>query len=293
MGINFRLDPSSVQSVSNYVSPAHGPTNPDVHMSHTLPTTDGRYIGAGFQPQTPTGTLHTDAFDDRVDYLATEDGTGSEGLFHWRLPADDQSTGHSSVYGSVVFGGITYAENPTHSYRDPAHIQVNPDGDYFATLRGTAGYPLVAVTDEAWAIETNDTIGDSANNDLAGGLLTQPRHVMEKAIDIPHRASLHPASIQNTRPFDVIMGAWPWLGEKAALQQPVVSTPLYFPNPIEDGLPSPTGAAGTYGGAYVPNTVSLAPMPLTFRVPPSPWDTGQASSFMDSGAYQSSGYYGA
>ena len=154
---------------------------------------------------------------------------------------------------------------------------------WYDTLRDAAGYPLAAVPDQVWANATNDVMGDSANTEI--GLLFPPgdRRVMERSLDIPHRESMMPASIQVPRPWDVELGTWPWAGDKAVLGQPVTAAPLFFQYPIEDGLPSPSGAAR----AMIPNTPSLDPNPLTWRVPPSPWDTGgdvgYDSTFIDSG----------
>ena len=286
---NFRLQDDLVDNTSwDLIG------RPDMHYDTTQPATGSQYVGTAFRPQDLVGVRLTDPFDDRVDYVAGEDGKPLS-TPQWSLPADNNGVGVVSVYGGTTsFGGVTYGENPSHgasgikSFRvtdDTAaqNIQWNPaTGEWYDTLRETAGFPLVAVSDKQWANDTNDTIGDTANELYGTGLLVQQgeRRVIERSLDIPHRASTHPISVEVERPWDVVMGSWPWTGEKASASQPVVSTPLFFADPIPDGIPSPTGAAG----AMWPNTVDMAPQIMTWRTPPSPWDDGDGrNSYVDAG----------
>ena len=265
----------------------------DQSIKSVGPATNDIYVGSGFQPQSPVGVRLTDPHDDRVDYMAGEDGAPISTL-QYSLPADVNGVGQDAVYGGLTFRGITYGANPVsdgnnvavfHAASDSAApmIQANVPGFWYDTLRKAAGFPLPAVADKVYGNATNDVIGDNVNDVRPLEVPVGERIVMEKAIGIPMRYSGHPVTNQVERPWDVLMGAWPWSGDKAASSQPVTAAPLFFGDPIKDGLPSPTGAAGS----MVPNTPSLDPQPLTWRVQPSPWDDGTGDSYIDAGTRRS------
>jgi hypothetical protein len=266
------------------------PGGGDTRVINTPPSKADIYTGSAFQPQTVLGVRQTDAFDDRVEYMAGEDGDAIEQILH-SLPADLASTGDGAVYGGNIFGGIQYADStdlmpPDFSQTEGGQIKIEQHGagSWYSTLRRWAGFPLTGIDDMSYASATNDIIGDTANDIAPLTIGVGVRRIMEAAMDLPSRFSGHPISTQEVRPWDTTLGAWPWSGDKDELERPVVSTPLFFGEPLEDGLPSPTGAAG----AMWPNTGSLDPNPLTWRVAPSPWDTGQADgdgTYIDSGTY--------
>lgn len=267
--------------------------SPDTNINTLHPSTAPSTIGAGFQPQSPIGVRVVDPFDDRVDYMAGEDGRPMSTI-QYSLPADVNGVGTDAVYGGLTFGGITYAENAVSTGAGNRHfraidedaapnIVANVDGFWYDTLRPQAGYPLVGVPDKTWANATNDATGDNVNDVQPLMVPVGTRIVAESPVDVPMRLSGHPATSQVVRPWDTVLGAWPWSGDKAAAAQPVVSSPLFFGDPIKDGLPSPTGAAGS----MVPNTPSMDPNPMTWRAQPSPWDDGTGDSFIDAGTRRS------
>ena len=267
--------------------------SPDMTVNNQTPATAPSTIGAAFQPQSEVGVRVIDPMDDRVDYMAGENGLPISTIQR-SLPADTNGVGTDSVYGGLTFGGITYGENAVassannRSFRSTdesaaANIVANEAGFWYDTLRPQAGYPLVGVSDKTWANATNDVIGDNVNDVQPLMVPVGVREIPERAIGIPMRLSGHPVTSQIPRPWDTVMGAWPWSGDKAAASQPVVSSPLFFGDPIKDGLPSPTGAAGS----MVPNTPSLDPNPMTWRAQPSPWDDGTGDSYIDAGTRRS------
>lgn len=226
--------------------------DPDAGIS-SAPATAGKYVGAAFQQQTAYGANLTDD-EDRVTYEASiatlTDNIDAHGL------GADYATGTPG--NPVVFG--------------------NKEDVWYDTLRPNAGFPLPIVGDVEYGNATNDVMGDTVNEDI--GNIADPNvySVPEKPKQYPSRVSAMPAEIQHTRPWDILMGMFPWSGAKVALQRPSATTPITFEEPITDAIPSPGGSA-----ADVPNTPNFSPYPLTFRAPPAPWDTANDGEYVDSG----------
>ncbi len=290
MSMRYRAD--DPYSANDYTTTSSA-GSPDVTVDMQAPATARSTIGAAFQPQSVVGTRMTDPMNDRVDFQAGIDGQPISTL-QYTLPADVNGVGLDAVYGGQTFYGITYGENVVatsannRSFRsvdeDAApNIVANESGRWYDTLRPQAGFPLNGVSDKAWANATNDVIGDNVNDVQNLMVPIGTRVVMERSLQQPMRLSGHPITTQVERPWDTVMGAWPWSGDKANASQPVVSSPLFFGDPIKDGLPSPTGAAGS----MVPNTPSLDPNPMTWRAQPTPWDDGTGDSFIDAGTRRS------
>lgn len=248
------------------------------------PATQGIYTGAAFQNQAPVGTRQVDTFDDRVTYEANIETTVPQAVSIGL--GNDMDAAGTSADGTSLSRRFLQALNPTRKANLPPRsdidaviVNVGNGGSFDETqYRPWAGLPLSGTSDQQWAADTNDMIGDTINTPF--DYLQRPgeRRIMERTLAIPDRLSEHPTQSQAIRPWDVLLGAWPWSGNKAAQQRPVSAQPLNFDTPIHDGIPSPTGAGGE---SYMVN--SLGAMPLTFRTAPSPWDTGTDGTFVDSG----------
>lgn len=268
---------------------AIGPYN---YVDYAPPSEDNRYLGAAFRHQTTTGVLQTDPADERVDYVAGIDNYPVEQV-SYRLGQDLPSDGVAAAsFGEGDTGSLprVYGENPSNE-PDPTYDQTisgtafTPNtslGWYSETdFRPYAGFPLTAVPDEEYALAYGETM-PVVRQEYPDGTLTYidaTRLLPDRRTkDIPDKEPRNPASPNVERPWDITMGAWPWTGQKNTMQQPVASMPRFYPDPIPDGIPSPTGAMF----ATIPNTVDLAPHPLTWRLMPTPYDTGQAG-YMDAG----------
>lgn len=271
-----------------------GPTN---QVTSIDPADDNRYIGAAFRHQTITGVMRTDPANDRVDFVAGEDGRPVEQITHG-LGADVPSTGvEAADFGTGVTGTTfprLYGEEPFPHNPDPGLVDmyqgtaavVPSQKSWYDTLRPYAGFPLPGTNDNEYALLTDET-EPIVRAEYPGVTLTYIDRTLQlpdrRVKDIPDKAPRQPASPNDERPWDIIMGAWPWTGDKAAMQQPVASMPRFYAEGIPGGIPSPGGTQPT-----VPNTVDLTPYPLTWRLSASPFDTGQAG-YMDAGTAASSG----
>ena len=257
------------------------------------PTDDNRYLGSAFRHQTPQGVMRTDPFDDRVDYMAGEEGHPVEQVTH-RLGQDlpsDAVTAVGDLDTTGFAGPLTYPENPSPS-PDPTYgeeisgtaAKAPTQSGWYTTLRPYAGTPYPGTNDEEYALVTGET--EPVVRGEYPSTLTYTdgtRDFPDRRVkDIPDKASRNPASPNDERPWDIIMGAWPWTGQKVAMQQPVVSLPRFYPEPVNEEMRTPalTGAGQPYG--MWPNTIDLTPSPLTWRLSPSPYDTAQAG-FIDAG----------
>ena len=143
---------------------------------------------------------------------------------------------------------------------------------WYDTLRPNAGFPLPIMADNQYG----DKVADGVN-DLSPTIMDSTYRVPEREQPTLTRFSSHPSSVQEPIPWDTTLGAWPWTGDKAALQRPVASTPELIDVP-SNGTPYPGGNA-----SEISNTPSYEPMPLTFRAPPEPWATGRDGYYVDSG----------
>jgi len=281
-----------------------GPTN---NVDTVDPASENYYLGAAFRHQTPTGTLVTDPTDNRVEYVAGEDTFPVEQVTRL-LGGDVPSVGVQSTDFGTGVTGTTFprlydedtdpALNP--SYEDltsGAGFQPNAvKGNWYSSLRPNAGYPLPIPVDGSPSSVYSD-VGDveyAAMTDETEPMVRReipPLTYTDRTLqlpdrrvkDIPDKEARSPASINDERPWDIIMGAWPWTGQKSGMQQPVASLPRFYAEGIPDAIPSPAGT-----GPTVPNTVNLTPYPLTWRLAASPFDTEQAG-YMDAGTAAYSG----
>ena len=151
--------------------------------------------------------------------------------------------------------------------------------DWYDTLRPYAGFPLPIEADIDAANKTNDYSLTSTVEDFGYLANGDTRIVAEKLKQVATRPSRFPSTSQPTRPWDVLLGAWPWTGDKLSLQRPLASTPTQFDSDLVDALPTPTGT----NFVEMPNTPNFAPYPVTFRAPPQPWDTGTTGQYVDGG----------
>jgi hypothetical protein len=244
------------------------------------PADQPQYTGASFDPT--TGHPYVDP-SSRVDFSAGQDGT----TVYTERPgvplAGDLDNAQSATNGVSGAPGDPTGSGQGAWSVDPGWF--TPTGSvWYDSERQNAGYPLPVPNDFVGASafsEANDQAAITSNDDF--GIddyvrFTQPdlnptnSRITERTFDIPvewKKDPTFPVQIQKPRAWDRYMGAWPWKGTKDAIQQPVTSLPIYYPYPLEDGIPSPGGAAH----AMVPNTPSLASSPMTFRAIPEQWDT--------------------
>lgn len=231
------------------------------------------------------GTRHVDNFDDRVTYEASIYTNEPQALSR-KQPNNVDADGVQVAQGSRLARRFMQSLNPTRnanvpvrSQVDAALVNVGNGGSFDETqVRPWAGFPLSGTSDVEQANKTNDVIGDTINTEWPYLVKPGERTISEQALDIPDRMSEHPTQSQEVRPWDVVMGAWPWTGEKAAQQRPVSAQPLNFDRPIPNAIPSPTGAGRA---SYMVNDLDVKP--LTFRTAPAPWDTGTDGTYVDSG----------
>lgn len=218
------------------------------------PATDGRYIGDAFQQQTRGGSN----LNDRTDYLAgIESGDASSQVTVPDFGDDSYEAGN----GALI-------------------VQSPVPKSWYATLREFAGFPLPIMSDKDYGNATNDVVGDTINTPTNLISRIGEWFVNEKPLQIPSRDSVMPSEQSAVRPWDTTMGAYPWSGDKVSLARPLATTPLVFDSDLYDALPSPTGT----NRADIPNTPSMYPQPLTYRVPAEPWDTADDGYYVDSGS---------
>jgi len=265
---------------------AQDQTSSQYDPSGSVPSTDPTTVGAGFLQQTLLGTRHVDNFDDRVTYEASiysdVPQAVSIGLGN-NLSADGQQIAYAHTELAVPF---MQSPNPTHFANTPPRTDVDAfeqnigNGGSFSEeqWRPYAGLPLSGTSDEQWAATTGDQMGSSVPAPTPFLMEPGVRHVMERSLEIPDRESRHPSLVQAWRPWDTLMGSWPFTGEKSAQRSPIASQPFNDGDAIANALPSPTGAGG-----WVGMTNELEVKPLTFRTAPSPWDTENNGSYVDSG----------
>lgn len=230
------------------------------------PSQQGQYVGAGASMQ-DSNTVQQSG--DRVNMLAgitTESPTQTIPL----LSAD--------FGGSVPWdvGGYSFNDKPGLVYAPD-----NPNGKPYDFGRTHGGYPLPPMPDQEYAHLTSDYVGNTVvdeSNDH-GFLLPAGFHLVpEKLVQVGDRPASHPSDVQPVRPWDRVTGAWPWSGHKTAMARPNASGPLVFSAPLDNAPPAPTG---TRNADFM--LTNYDPMPLTFRVTPSPWDTQDDGYYVDSG----------
>jgi hypothetical protein len=265
----------------------------DLIIQDVAPATSNIYTGANADPT--SGVPYNDPAN-RNDYM--EGGTGT--TTYTERPGvpnalDLQSDGRGAAYGGITFGTPTIGDphGPQAFASDPARgyspIQ-DSTGNWYDAVRPNPGYPLPVPHDAAGYSEmpdANDGYAMAAGYDFPidgyqrfgqPDLVAVGHRITERTLDTPvewKRNPTFPAQIQRPRPWDKYLGAWPWTGTKAATNQPVVSPPLYFATPLADGVISPGGAIN----ATTPNTPSLSPQPMTYRIMPEQW----ADNFVQSG----------
>lgn len=241
------------------------------------PTTDPKFLGSAFQQQTATGVQFNDPLDDRVTFLADIDDQTEPYQRSIRLQAAQDSYADGPVdqnYSTVLpKGNIPVPPG--------SQVVVQSQGEWYDTLRPNAGYPLNQEDDLVYAAITGDVAPDKQRNFNKLTSDTE-RLVPEKPQQWTERLSREPASEQEPyRLWGTALGAWEWTGEKAAQDRPVADPGNWFALPLQDGIPSATGAAGAMSADY-----DLSARPLTFRAPPTPWDVGENG---DNGYYVDGG----
>jgi hypothetical protein len=244
------------------------------------PATQAQYVGAAFDPATGNPYVAPDSRDDFLEGTAgTVEYSERPGVPN---ALDLQSDGVAAVDRDISLGspvGVGQgAESVDGGWLTPA------GSVWYDSERNNAGYPLPVPVDTGIAsqfVPANDFAAVTANYSFPIDdyvRFTQPllnpddRRITERTFDTPTPWKANPtfpAQIQTPRPWDKVMGAWPWTGTKDAISQPVVSPPVYYPQALPDGIPNSTGAQF----AMVPNTPSLAASPMTFRVIPEQWDS--------------------
>ena len=229
----------------------------------TGPSGDSKYVGSAFLQQTPTGALNIGNADDRASYLASDYNNSSQ-VMPLGLGQDTDGVGLQSVYGGTVFSGLTYGDR---------------QDNWYTTERPNAGFPLSNESDTEYANRTNDMAGDTVSEEVQYLATVGQHNISERALNMPQRFSAHPAEVQAVRPWDIVLGSWPWTGEKASMQRPSAATPQTFNTALPD--PMPTG--GGTSNADLVGQYNVLPRPLTFRLPPEPWDIANDGSFVDSG----------
>ncbi len=209
-------------------------------------------LGAGTQPGVHIATSAPSA--SRQDDLGT-DTVHEVGPSTWRLPADVESTGEAATQDVETLQGMpTVVEIP----------QI-----------GRPSYPLPVTADgrdSTYAEAINETY------EINQAALVGP-HPIAMASDRPlltersrgrddRPSTMSLAMDRLIRPFDKLLGAWPWSGEKAAQERPTAALPTFYGEMIRNPVPSPGGYMPT-----IANTAPLTPQPLTFRLAPEPWDS--------------------
>lgn len=258
----------------------------NLYVEDVDPAEAVRYTGARFNSESGDPYVNP---ADRSDYL--EQVAGSV-VYSERPGVPNALDLQSDAIGAT--DGVSGDDNGAMGYPalapDPAQgYSPIPQffGEWYDSLRPNAGYPLPvpvefgdasqfpAANDEAsihtnWAYGIDDYVRFGQPQLVADG-----HRITERTLDVPVSWKANPtfpATIQKVRPWDKALGAWPWTGTKAAIPQEI-SPPNYFPKDIPDGVVSPGGNSAT-----IPNTPSLSPLPMTWRVIPEQWDTNYVNS---------------
>lgn len=256
------------------------------------PSKDPTTVGAGFVQQTLMGVRHVDPFDDRVSYIASDYTPDVPQAVSVGLGNNLDSSGYQATHSTFLAAAPEQSPNPTNPNGnipvrmqiDAAEQNVGRGGSYSEEdWRPQAGLPLSGTNDVEWVNQTGDGIGNDLHKDWPYLQTPGVQRVSERAMGMANegpgdRFSNHPTQTQMLRPWDTLMGSWPWTGEKSAQRPPIASQPFNDGDAINNALPSPTGAGG-----YVGMTNELEIHPLTFRTAPSPWDTANDGSYVDSG----------
>lgn len=254
------------------------------------PSKDPTTIGAGAVQQTLMGVRHVDPFDDRVSYIASDYTPDVPQAVSIGLGNNLDSSGYQATHTTFLAAAPEQNPNPTHSGNTPPRTQVDAaeqnvgNGGSFSETdwRPQAGLPVPGTNDQEYA-SASGTTGPQPLADMAYLQTPGVQRVSERAMGMANegpgdRFSRTPSTVLSLRPWDTAMGSWPWTGDKSAQRPPIASTPFNDGDSIGNALPSPTGAGG-----YVGMTNELEVKPLTFRTAPSPWDTGNDGTYVDSG----------
>lgn len=255
------------------------------------PSTNPKNIGAAFLQQTLLGTRKVDNFDDRVTYEANIQTDVPQAVS--RGLGNDMDAAGTSADGTWLSKAFQQSMNVVRrgnvKPRSDIDSTIVDNGsywdDYYDGTEGRpfAGLPVAGTNDQTYFAETMDGMGNTVDKDvpyvLTPGVFLMSERTIGNALQGPGaRYSQTPSTTQIARPWDVELGAWPWMGDKSAQRSPVASQPLNMAHALTDGIPSPTGAGGP---VYMDN--DLAVRPLTFRTAPEPWDTGTDGYYVDGG----------
>jgi hypothetical protein len=244
------------------------------------PTSDPRFTGSAFLQQKTEGVTFADPGDDRVTYIGDAYDPSVQRHRSLLLEADLFSTG-DSVDGGVVFGPVVQQPNVTRSANVPNTpavlggnvIQSTNQGEWYDTLRPHAGWALPVGNDQQYAFETGDSMGERFGETEPFEVEPGVRIVAERALDIPWRESMHPATPQAVyEDWDLALGSVEWSGQKASQGRPVADPGPWFNEPLYDSIANAGGAGGAMTN---PEAYNYYPQPMTFRAPPSPWDQGE------------------
>jgi len=256
----------------------------------THPSTNPIYRGAAFRQQNLIGTQFMDPADDRVTYLADIDEWTEPYHRSLRLGADLASTGVAASHGGNIFP-VGPEQNPSTVLPEgnvapnvgiPKGVVQSTLGRWYSTLRPHAGLPLPQESDEIYSAQTGDMEPDSRRLSHATLVGDYVRVVPEKPQQWTDRTSKEPSHGQAIYAlWGRALGAWEWSGLKAAQDRPTADSGPYFMERLANGIPSQSGAQGAMS-----NDFDLNVRALTFRAPPTPWDTGYNSEngrLVDSG----------
>jgi hypothetical protein len=256
------------------------------HVSGSTASTKPWEVGAGFIQQTVMGTRKVDNFDDRVTYESNIQTDVPQAVS--RGLGNDMDAAGTSADGTWLSKVFKQAFNPVRrgnvAPRSDIDSAIVDNGQYWARYfdgnqdRSFAGLPVSGTSDEQYFRETNDGMGNTVNKDISLLRIPGQQLLSERAMGIPDRLQQTPSTTQIPRPWDIEMGAWPWMGDKSAQRSPVAAQPLNMDHGIRGGIPSPTGAGGPVGMVN-----DLATKPLTFRTAPEPWDTTGDGYYVDGG----------
>lgn len=250
----------------------------DLFMLAQAPADQPQYTGSAFSPGTGDPSVNP---HDRNDFLEGTPGSNAytprPGVPNYLPPIGDAIQATDREWTGNPVGAGQGAEGVDSGWMTPI------GSTWYDSERQNAGFPLPVPADHADASQfdtANDFAAIAANVDYPTDAYTrfgQPDlnpnncRITERSFDFPvdwKKNPTFPAQIQEPRPWDKYLGAWPWKGTKDAISQPVTSLPNYYPMPIDGGVPYAGGTQAT-----VPNTPSLQPQPMTFRVMPEQWDT--------------------
>lgn len=200
-----------------------------------------RYVGAAVTGGAGDPTARPAS--DRAAYMADQSREDyTPNVNPWRLPADVPGPARPAPDG-VAAGAVTY---------------VPPDA------RAQAAAPITSAGAPAPAIP-------GAAGQLPGSLPPLAERVRGEQT----RAQRHLATVSvPAGGFDTLLGSDPD-GTKAAIPH-APAVPRFYPDPVADALPSAGGAAAT-----IRNTPDYGPRPMTWRVPPSPWDASYVEAGTD------------